>query len=94
MLALRAALAIGISIAALLISIVLDSLLAPLPLVIQFLVQVPTLVLVMDELRRWLIRRLPALDESAINGTFFLAAPIAAFAARDLFSDIRRVIRA
>lgn len=94
MLALRATLAIGISIAALLISIVLDSLLAPLPLALQFLIQIPVLVLIMDELRRALIRHLPALEESAINGTFFLAAPIAAFAARDLFRDLQRAIGA
>ena len=94
MIALRAALAIGISIAALLISIVLDSLLAPLPLAIQFLIQIPVLVLTMEELRRALIHHLPALDEAAINGTFFLAAPIAAFAARDLFRDLQRAIGA
>jgi hypothetical protein len=94
MIALRAALALGISIAALLISIILDSLLAPLPLPFQFIIQIPVLVLAMEELRRTLIHNLPALDESAINSTFFLAAPIAAFAARDLFGDLRKIMRA
>jgi hypothetical protein len=94
MIALRAALALGISIAALLISFALDALLAPLPLPLQFIVQVPTLVLAMEEIRRWLIHRLPALDEPAINSTFFLAAPIAAFAARDLFRGLRDLIGA
>jgi hypothetical protein len=94
MIALRATLALGISIAALLISIILDSLLAPLPLPLQFIIQVPVLVLTMEELRRWLIRQLPVLDEPAINSTFFLAAPIAAFAARDLFRDLRALIGA
>jgi hypothetical protein len=92
MIALRIALAIGISIAALLISTILDSLLAPLPLLLQFIVQVPALVIIMEEIRTWLIHNLPALDESAVNSTFFLAAPIAALGARDLFAGLSRLI--
>lgn len=90
---LRILLAIGISIAALLISTVLDALLAPLPLLLQFIVQVPTLVILMEEIRRWLLRVLPSMDDATINSTFFLAAPIAAFAARDLFADLDTFIR-
>jgi hypothetical protein len=91
---LRIALAIGISIAALLISTILDALLAPLPLPLQFIVQVPALVILMEQIRSWLIHRLPALDESAINSTFFLAAPIAALGARDLFAGLNSLMRA
>lgn len=92
MVLIRVALAIGISIAALLISFALDIILSPLPLPLQFIVQVPTLVLLMDELRLWLVRRLPTVRESTINGTFFLAAPIAAFGARNLFNDVGRLM--
>jgi hypothetical protein len=90
---LRIALAIGISIAALLISTVLDALLAPLPLPLQFMAQIPSLVIIMEEIRLWLIRRLPTLDESAVNSTFFLAAPIAALGARDLFDGLGSLMR-
>jgi len=89
---LRIILAIGISIAALLISTVLDALLAPLPLLLQFIVQVPALVILMEEIRGALVARLPAADTSAINSTFFLAAPIAALGARDLFAGLGRLI--
>jgi hypothetical protein len=90
---LRIALAIGISIAALLISTVLDALLAPLPLPLQFMAQIPSLVIIMEEIRLWLIRRLPTLDESAVKSTFFLAAPIAALGARDLFDGLGSLMR-
>lgn len=92
MVLIRVTIAIGISIAALLISFALDLFLAPLPLPLQFIVQVPALVILMDELRLWLVRHLPTIRESTINGTFFLAAPIAAFGARNLFNDVGRFI--
>jgi hypothetical protein len=91
----RIVLIIGISIAALLISLTLDLLLSPLPALIQFLVQVPAIVLLMDELRRHLLREAPRynLTEADVNGAVFFAAPLAAFAAVDLFRDLRRSMR-
>lgn len=91
----RAALAIGISIAALLISLLLDTILSPLPPLFQFLIQIPALVLIMDEARRVVIREAGRYDltEADVNGTFFFAAPMAAFAAVDLFRDLRRSLR-
>jgi hypothetical protein len=91
----RAALAIGISIAALLISLLLDTILSPLPPLFQFLIQIPALVLIMDEARRVVIREAGRYDltEADVNGTFFFAAPMAAFAAVDLFRDLRRHLR-
>jgi hypothetical protein len=91
----RVALVIGISIAALLISLILDTILSPLPPLIQFLVQVPALVLLMDEGRRAVLKEASYynLTESDVNGTFFFAAPLAAFAAVDLFRDLRRSFR-
>jgi hypothetical protein len=91
----RAALAIGISIAALLISLLLDTILSPLPPLFQFLIQIPALVLIMDEARRVVIREAGRYDltEADVNGTFFFAAPMAAFAAVDLFRDLRRSFR-
>ena len=85
----RYILALGISVAALLISIALDRLLAPLPTLLQFIVQVPLLVLIVDEGRRYLIQTvgLPADD---VNGAFFFAAPLAALGAASLFLEIRQ----
>jgi len=95
MLVARVALAIGISIAALLISLTLDMILSPLPPLLQFLVQIPALVLLMDEARRVVLKEAPhyELTETDVNGTFFFAAPLAAFAAVDLFRDLRRSFR-
>lgn len=84
----HALLALGISIFALLISIVIDALLAPLPFPVQFMLQIPAIVLVLDAFRQWLEVRVP--EGIDINAVFFLAAPMAAFAAKDLFKDLRR----
>jgi hypothetical protein len=91
----RVVLIIGISIAALLISLTLDLLLSPLPALMQFLIQVPAIVLLMDELRRHLLREAPRynLTEADVNGAVFFAAPLAAFAAVDLFRDLQRSMR-
>jgi hypothetical protein len=91
----RIVLIIGISIAALLISLILDLILSPLPALIQFLVQVPAIVLAMDEIRRTILREASRYDltETDVNGAVFFASPLAAFAAVDLFRDLRRQLR-
>ena len=89
----RAALAIGVSISALLISLALDRLLAPLTLIPQFLIQIPALVLAMEYLRTLTIHYYATdLSPEAINGTFFFAAPLAAVASSDLMREIRNQI--
>lgn len=89
----RIAMILGISIVTLLISMTLDTVLAPLPGHVQFLIQIPALVLAMDELRHWTAARSAefyvTVDE--VNGAFFFAAPLAAFGATNLFADIRRL---
>lgn len=87
MLFFRAVLTLGISITALLISVVIDALFAPLPFPIQISLQIPAIVLTLDAVRQWLQRRIPA--EIDLNAVFFLTAPMAAFAAQDLFRDLR-----
>ena len=95
MLVYRIAMILGISIVTLLISITLDTVLAPLPGHVQFLVQIPALVIAMDELRLWTVARAAELHVTVdeINGAFFFAAPLAAFGAASLFADIRRLTR-
>ncbi len=95
MLVARIALILGISIAALLISVILDIVFAPLPHIAQFMIQVPLLVLAMDELRTAIGSVAPAygLSPSHVDSAFFFAAPIAAFGATNLFTDMARIIR-
>lgn len=90
----RIALILGISIVALLISLTLDALFAPLPGPLQFVVQIPLLVLAMDFIREWISPyaiRQGILNEQ-VDSAFFFAAPLAALGARSLFADIRRMI--
>jgi hypothetical protein len=86
----QAILAIGVSIAALLISLVLDRLLAPLSAIPQFLIQIPALVLAMEYLRALTLRYYATdLSPDDINATFFFTAPLAAAASSDLMREIR-----
>jgi hypothetical protein len=87
----RYTLALGISILALLISIALDRLLSPLSPLLQFVIQVPILVLIVDEGRHALIQAGFPTDD--VNGAFFFAAPLAALGATSLFIDIRKTLR-
>lgn len=88
----RAALAIGVSVAALLISLALDRLLAPLSAIPQFLIQIPILVLTMDYLRTLTIHHTTDyLSADAVNGAFFFAAPLAAVGSSSLMQDIRQL---
>jgi len=88
----RYTLALGISVAALLISIAIDRLLAPLPTLLQFIVQVPLLVLIVDEGRRYLIQT-AGFPTDDVNGAFFFAAPLAALGATSLFLELQQKFR-
>lgn len=85
---------LGISLGTLLLSLILDRLLAPLSPMAQFFIQVPLLVLTIDAFRRWIIARGAefALTDTDINASFFFAAPLAALGAGSLFRDIGRLI--
>jgi hypothetical protein len=93
MFAARFMLTIVVSVVALLTSLVLDRIMAPLPALPQFFVQVPILVLLMEEFRALVLRHAGAYGLTAdnVNGTFFFAAPLAAFGALSLFRDLRRI---
>ncbi len=88
----RYALALGISFVAFLISFALDRLLAPLPPLAQFAIQVPLLVLLVDEGHRAL-RHYTQLPKEDVDGAFFFAAPMAALGATSLFMDLRKSLR-
>ena len=94
MLAQRVALILVVSISAFIISFLLDLVLSPLPVILQFMIQIPILVILIEEGRRYALaneKRL-GLGEIEINGAFFFTAPLAAFAAITLFKDITRII--
>lgn len=88
----KAALALGISVAALLISVALDTLLAPLPTLVQLPLQITALVLALDAVRQWLQIRVPV--DIDLNAMFFLAAPLAAAAATDMFHGLSKLFQA
>ena len=94
-LAIRYAFTVGISVTALMISLALDVIFAPLPPVAQFIVQIPILVLIVDAFRHWCLVRAAelGLSDADINASFFFAAPMAALGAGSLFSDIRGLIQ-
>ncbi len=89
------ALILSVSITVLLLSLILDTLCAPLPPVVQFIVQIPLLVLMVDALRRAALARATTigLSKDEINASFFFAAPLAAFGAMTLFGDLRRLLK-
>ena len=94
MLIFRFLLVIGISLVTLLISITLDVAFASLPLMLQFLLQIPILVLTLEEGRLWTVRNLDTiLTSDDINGCFFFAAPIAAFGSMRLFQGLERILQ-
>jgi len=90
MLVYRFLLAIVISVVTLLISTVIDIIFAPLPF--AFLLQIPVLVILMDEGRRWLNALLDkTLSKEDIDGCFFFAAPIAAVGSFSLFKSLEKL---
>lgn len=93
-LAIRYAFILGISVGSLLISLILDVLLARLSPIAQFFVQVPLLVLAIDGFRRWTLARAAEfeLSDADINASFFFAAPLAALGAGSLFRDIKSLM--
>lgn len=92
----RGALAIAVSVVTLLTALVIDLVLEPLPVVAQFVIQIPIIALVMDELRRLVVKHVAqahGLTEDDIDGTFFFAAPLAALASTHLMGDISSLLR-
>ena len=90
----RITLILAVSISAFAISLILDLLLAPLSPILQFIIQVPILVLLIEEGRNYVLANSATIDISHqdINGAFFFAAPLTALAATSLFADLRRTI--
>jgi len=92
MLIYRFLLAIVISIGSLLIAVIVDMLFSPFPTVLQFILQIPVLVIVIDESRRLLLSNMgDSLTEGEINSCFFFAAPMAAFGSLSLFRELEKL---
>lgn len=86
---------LAVSICAFSISLILDLLLSALSAPLQFLIQVPTLVLLISEVRRIALSYAPQLNlnEQDVNDAFFFTAPLSALAAMSLFTNIRKIIK-
>lgn len=96
MLAAKVALIIGISIVTLLIAILLDTILAPLPLLAQFLIQIPVLVLSIEAIQSFTETHiLPRTDlqKQDVDTLFLFVAPLAALGSVSLFAELRRTFR-
>ena len=96
MLVTKVALIIGISIVTLLIAIVLDTTLASLPLVAQFLIQIPVLVLSIEAIQQTTetyILPHTGLQKQDIDTLFLFVAPLAALGSVSLFTELRRTFR-
>ncbi len=95
MLVAKVALIIGISVATLLISIILDTVLAALPLFAQFLLQIPVLVLSIEAMQtatEHYLLPITGLQKTDVDTMFFFAAPLAAFGSASLFAELRRLL--
>jgi len=84
---------IGISIVTLLMSIVLDTILRSLPLVAQFLIQIPVLVLSIEAIQQatetYILPR-TGLQKQDIDTLFLFVAPLAALGSVSLFTELRK----
>ena len=87
---------IGISIVTLLMSIVLDNILRSLPLVAQFLIQIPVLVLSIEAIQQatetYVLPHM-GLQKQDIDTLFLFVAPLAALGSVSLFAELRRTFR-
>ena len=74
---------------------ILDRTLRTLPPAAQFVVQIPLLVIAVDEFRHWCLSNATrlGLTERDINAAFFFAAPLAALASASLLADTRALLR-
>jgi hypothetical protein len=89
----KVGLIIGISIVTLLISIVLDTILEPLPLIAQFLIQIPVLVLSIEAIQQateTYVLPHTGLQKQDVDTLFLFVAPLAALGSVSLFAELRR----
>jgi hypothetical protein len=93
MLVAKVAIIIGISIVTLLIAIALDTVLSPLPLLVQFLIQIPVLVLSIEAVQQFTetyILPKTGLQKQDVDTLFLFVAPLAALGSVSLFAELRR----
>ena len=92
----KVGLIIGISIVTLLMSIVLDTILRSLPLVAQFLIQIPILVLSIEAIQQATeayVLPFTGLQKQDVDTLFLFVAPLAALGSVSLFAELRRTFR-
>jgi hypothetical protein len=85
-------LSIVVSAIVLVIAVVVDKLCMPLPIHLQFLVQVPIIILVVDALRNYALGSSLDLADSEINACFFMASPMVSIGSVSLYSGIKALL--
>jgi len=90
----RFILAIGLSVSTLGISFILDRLFHRIPYHVQFFLQIPIIIIIIDNMRLYFLAHAPQynLTEAEINGSFFFVAPMVSIGSATLFAEIRRTL--
>jgi hypothetical protein len=82
-------LSVVVSAIVLIIAIGADKLCKTLPIHLQFVVQVPIIILLVDALRNIVLDSPIELSDSEINACFFMASPMVSIGSASLYSGIR-----
>jgi hypothetical protein len=85
-------LSIVVSVIVLVIAVVVDKLCKDLPIHLQFLVQVPIIILVVDALRNYVLDSSLELSDAEINACFFMASPMVSIGSVSLYSGIKALL--
>lgn len=85
-------LSVVVSAVVLVIAVVVDKLCKGLPIHLQFVVQVPIIILVVDALRNYVLDSPIELSDSEINACFFMASPMVSIGSISLYSGIKSLL--
>lgn len=89
----KAILAIIVAATVLVIAVVVDKLCRFLPFHLQFVVQVPIIILMIDWLRNSVLSTSAfGLSDSEVNACFFMASPMVSIGSESLYDGIRALI--
>jgi hypothetical protein len=90
----RVILAVSLSFVTLIIAFLLDNFFVLFPYHLQFILEIPTIIIIIDSIRLYFLENAYYfnLSEADINGCFFFVAPMVSIGASSLFSELRRFL--
>ena len=89
----KAILAVIVAATVLVIAVAADKLCRFLPLHLQFVVQVPIIILMVDALRNYVLATSTfGLSDSEINACFFMASPMVSIGSVSLYTGIKALL--